>query len=200
MQYAFYYDQTACSQCGTCTVACKDYNDVKPGKVKWRKIHEHAFKETGVFPNIVSQPLVYSCNHCADPACVKACTVGAITKRAEDGIVIIDRKKCINLRLCVTACPYGAPQIADDTQEVTKSDWQVPHPTQKCTFCLDRWKENKKPICVMSCQQRALDAGPDDYIRVTYPEAVFATEAAGFPSDLANGSRTGPNLYIKKRS
>lgn len=44
MQYIFYFDQTRCSECGTCVVSCKDWNSVKPGKVKWRKIHDYDTK------------------------------------------------------------------------------------------------------------------------------------------------------------
>ncbi len=201
MQYAFFFDQTACTECGTCTVACKDWNDVKPGKVNWRRIFMHDKREelTGEFPNIVSRPLVYSCNHCDNPACVTACAAGAVSKRSEDGIVIVDRSRCRGYASCVSACPFGAVQIADDSQEYTKSAWLTAHPAQKCTFCRDRLNGNKKPTCVMSCPQRALDAGPLDYILQTHPDAVRATEAEGIPSDSANGRNTGPNLYIKKR-
>lgn len=201
MQYAFYFNQTACTECSTCTVACKDWNDVKPGKVKWRQIHRHDYREEITeYPNITFRPLVYSCNHCTEPACVSACAANAISKRSEDGVVLVDRNKCQSLKLCISACPYGAIQLAGDEQESTNSAWLTGHPAQKCTFCIDRWNSDKKPACVTSCPQRALDAGPLDYILHTYPEAVPATEALGFPSDLVNGSRTGPNLYIKKRS
>lgn len=51
----------------------------------------------------------------------------------------------------------------------------------------------------MSCPQRALDAGPKDYILQRYPDAVPAVEVDGFPNDIFNGGHTSPNLYIKKR-
>ena len=37
IQYAFYFDQTRCMSCNSCTVACKDWNQVEPGPVAWRK-------------------------------------------------------------------------------------------------------------------------------------------------------------------
>lgn len=199
MQYVFYFDQTRCSECGTCTVACKDWNGIKPGEVKWRRIFKHDNRETGEFPNIKLHPLVYSCQHCEKPACVQACSVNAISKRDKDGIVLVDRNKCQGIQTCVSACPYGAIQIADDMQEKTSDSWLTPHPAQKCTFCLDRWNNNQKPTCVMSCPQRALDAGPIDYILQRYPEAVPAVEIEGVPEDSYNNTHTGPNLYIKKR-
>ena len=34
------------------------------------------------------------CNHCLNPACVAACPSGAIYKRGEDGVVLINQEKC----------------------------------------------------------------------------------------------------------
>ena len=46
------------------------------------------------------------CNHCLNPACVAACPSGALYKRGEDGIVLVDQKRCRGWRACVPACPY----------------------------------------------------------------------------------------------
>jgi nitrate reductase beta subunit len=46
------------------------------------------------------------CNHCTHPACLEACPRGAIYKRDEDGIVLIDDKQCKGFRFCMEACPY----------------------------------------------------------------------------------------------
>ena len=199
MQYVFYFDQNSCSECGTCVVACKDWNGVNPGPVSWRKVYRHEKRETGSYPNLVIRPLVYSCNHCEEPACVQSCSAGAISKRSEDGIVIVNRNKCQSLKSCVDACPYNAVQIADSNQELPDNDKLTPHPAQKCTFCLDRWSKGDKPICVMSCPQRALDAGPLDEILRLYKDVVPATEAEGFPEDLYGSKHTKPNLYMTRR-
>ena len=34
------------------------------------------------------------CNHCLNPACVASCPSGAIYKRGEDGVVLINQKVC----------------------------------------------------------------------------------------------------------
>ena len=47
-----------------------------------------------------------TCNHCLNPACVAACPSGAIYKRGEDGVVLLDQEKCRGWRMCVSACPY----------------------------------------------------------------------------------------------
>jgi len=65
---------------------------------------------------------------------------------------VAEAGRCLNCagHLCKDACPYSAPQFADE--EKAKM--------QKCDMCFDRWDEGKKPICVEACPPRALDAGP----------------------------------------
>jgi nitrate reductase beta subunit len=46
------------------------------------------------------------CEHCLNPTCVAACPSGAIYKREDDGIVLIDQEKCRGWRMCVSGCPY----------------------------------------------------------------------------------------------
>ncbi len=181
-QMAFYFDQNRCMGCHACVVACKDWNGVNPGPADWRRL---TVEESGVFPKITVFNLVMSCNHCTNPACVAACPVGAIYKREEDGIVIVDRSICQDLRACVAVCPFGAPQFADDKSEPVKDpSWAVAHPMQKCTFCWDRLEEGKAPACVASCPQRALDYGTVDELWAKYPNAQKTV--VGFPdSDTA---------------
>jgi len=71
-----------------------------------------------------------------------------------------EAERCLNCagHLCKDVCPYGAPQFADE--EKAKM--------QKCDLCLERWPENKKPICVEACPLRALDAGPLEELKATY--------------------------------
>ena len=115
-----------------------------------------------------------TCFHCAEPPCVPACPVGAITKREEDGVVVEDREACLGkdeCELCLGACPYDAPQFgAEDNAKM-----------QKCDFCLDKLAENKPPICVAACPMRALDAGPIDELRAKYGDKK---EAEGFAYSL----------------
>ena len=68
--------------------------------------------------------------------------------------------RCLNCagHLCKDVCPYGAPQFADE--EKAKM--------QKCDYCLDRFAENRKPICVEACPVRALDSGELDELRAKY--------------------------------
>ncbi|TAK68800.1 MAG: 4Fe-4S dicluster domain-containing protein [Betaproteobacteria bacterium] len=79
------------------------------------------------------------CNHCAHPACVQVCPVGA-TYKTEDGVVLIDHDYCIGCRYCVQACPYGARYF---NEEKGVSD--------KCTWCYHRITKGLQPACVEVC-------------------------------------------------
>jgi anaerobic dimethyl sulfoxide reductase subunit B (iron-sulfur subunit) len=201
-QMAFYFDQSRCMGCHTCTVACKDWNDVQPGQSNWRRLET---KEQGTFPNVEVFNLVMSCNHCANPACTAACPVGAIYKRKEDGIVVVNRDLCQDIRACAVACPYGAPQFGDDKSEPVKKDsWAVDHPMQKCTFCWDRLDDGLAPACVASCPQRALDYGTADEINAKYPNAVRTVIGLPDTDKDSNGNvldsgNTVPSIYFKAK-
>ena len=153
MQLGLYFDQSRCSGCFTCIVSCKDWHDTPAGPVFGMRV---ATIEQGRFPNVSVNFLTNSCYHCAEPPCVPACPVGAIRKREEDGIVVVDRETCLGFAscggACQVACPYDAPQFE------AEPDAKM----EKCDLCLDRWSKGKKPVCVEACPMRALDAGPLD--------------------------------------
>ena len=91
MQLGFYFDQTRCTGCCTCVVACKDWHDVPAGPASWRRV---ITIEEGDFPNLFVAFLTTSCCHCDQPACISVCPVQAIYKG--EGQVLIDYKRCIN--------------------------------------------------------------------------------------------------------
>ncbi len=180
MQMGFYFDQTRCTGCYTCTVACKDWHDIPAGPASWRQV---LTIEKGKFPNLFVAFLSTSCYHCAQPLCASACPVGAISKRQEDGIVVVNREECLgkdSCELCKLACPYEVPQFG--AEENAKM--------QMCNLCLDRLAENKKPICVAGCPMRALDAGPMEELRAKYGEIK---EAEGF----IFSAETRPSIVFK---
>ncbi|MFC1928889.1 4Fe-4S dicluster domain-containing protein [Chloroflexota bacterium] len=174
MQYGIYFDQNRCVGCFTCVVACWDWHDVPAGPASWIRV---TTIEKGKYPDLFVAFLAMTCSHCLKPACIPACPVNAITKREEDGIVIVDRETCLgkdSCSLCLEACPYNAPQFG--AEENAKM--------QKCNLCVDRWAESKKPICVEGCPMRALDAGPIDELRAKYGD-VRSTEGFVYYEDLA---------------
>ena len=74
------------------------------------------------------------CNHCTYPACLSACPRGAIYKRSEDGIVLIDQSRCRGYRKCVGQCPYKKPMFRATTRV-----------SEKCIACYPRI-EGKDPL------------------------------------------------------
>jgi len=183
MQLAFYFDQTRCTGCYTCVVACKDWHDVPAGPASWRRV---LTIERGEYPNPFVAFLSTACYHCTEPACIPACPANAISKREEDGIVVVDREACLgrdDCGLCLEACPYEAPQFgAEQNAKV-----------QMCNLCIERWGEGKKPICVAGCPTRALDAGPIEEMESNYGKAH---QAVGFTYD----DKLQPSVLFKPKS
>ncbi len=150
MRPAFYFNDARCTGCYACVVACKDWHDIPPGPVAFRRV---VVTEEGRYPRVSVRFTSTACHHCDKPLCMAACPAEAISKRVEDGIVVVDGARCLGKdacgAACQKACPHGAPQFGTE-----------PNPRmQKCDLCCDRWAEGKRPICVEACPMRALDAG-----------------------------------------
>ena len=80
------------------------------------------------------------CNHCTYPACLAACPRGAIYKRPEDGIVLVDQKNCRGYRECVRACPYKKVFFNSHTRV-----------SEKCIGCFPAGEEGQQPRCFTEC-------------------------------------------------
>lgn len=91
MQKGFYFNQARCTGCYACSVACKDYHNTPAGPANWMQVK---YREAGNFPNLFVSHQVTPCYHCANPVCSIVCPNDAISKRDEDGVVIVDRDKC----------------------------------------------------------------------------------------------------------
>ena len=140
-QYGFSFAKDRCVQCYGCEVACKSWRNGETG-VRWRRVSNIWY---GRYPNVKNGSASVSCMHCADPECVKTCPVKAIAKRAEDGIVVVDREKCIGCKICLKSCPFGTPQFGTDGK------------MQKCDMCLGLVELGKEaPPCAETCPTKAL--------------------------------------------
>jgi len=97
VQLGFFFDQTRCTGCYACQVACKDWHDIPAGPSSWMRV---THIEEGKFPHLFAAYLINMCYHCADPPCIPVCPAEAITKRDEDGVVVVDREKCKETARC----------------------------------------------------------------------------------------------------
>ncbi|MEV0425648.1 nitrate reductase subunit beta [Micromonospora sp. NPDC050495] len=114
------------------------------------------------------------CEHCLNPACVSACPSGAMYKRAEDGIVLVDQDRCRGWRMCVSACPYKKVYVNHATGKA-----------EKCTFCFPRIEAGQPTICSETCVGRLRYLGI-----VLYDEdAVLAAASVADERDLLDAQR-----------
>ena len=182
-QLGFYLDQTACTGCKACQIACKDKNNLPVG-INWRRVAEYSGgtwsqdeSEDTFKPNVFTYYTSVACNHCEDPICIRVCPTKAMHK-GEDGIVSIDASVCIGCRYCEWACPYSAPQFRADKGVMSK-----------CNFCQDFLAEGREPACVSACPSRVLDFGEIDDLRKKHGDRADI-------EPLPDPSITKPNLVI----
>ncbi|WP_232514484.1 nitrate reductase subunit beta [Cellulomonas sp. CW35] len=106
------------------------------------------------------------CEHCLNPSCMASCPSGAIYKRAEDGIVLVDQDRCRGWRQCVTGCPYKKIYFNHKTGKA-----------EKCTFCYPRLEVGLPTVCAETCVGRLR------YIGVFLYDADRVTQAASVPDE-----------------
>jgi nitrate reductase beta subunit len=106
------------------------------------------------------------CEHCLNPACVAACPSGAMYKRAEDGIVLVDQDACRGWRMCVTGCPYKKVYFNHRTGKA-----------EKCTLCYPRIEVGLPTVCSETCVGRLR------YLGLFLYDADKVTAAAATPNE-----------------
>ncbi len=108
------------------------------------------------------------CEHCLNPACAASCPSGAIYKRTEDGIVLVDQDACRGWRQCITGCPYKKVYFNHRTGKA-----------EKCTFCFPRVEVGIPTVCSETCVGRLR------YIGLVLYDADKVAQAAANPDDQA---------------
>ncbi|MDO5682305.1 MAG: nitrate reductase subunit beta [Propionibacteriaceae bacterium] len=167
---------------------------------------KYAYEQTFMFyvPRI--------CEHCLNPSCMASCPSGAIYKRAEDGIVLVDQDRCRGWRQCVTGCPYKKVYFNHRTGKA-----------EKCTFCYPRLEVGLPTVCAETCVGRLRYIGvilydadavsaaasvPDEQdlyaaqldlmLDPNDPEVIAAARREGIPEDWLEAARRSPIYALAK--
>ncbi|MBZ0162184.1 MAG: 4Fe-4S dicluster domain-containing protein [Notoacmeibacter sp.] len=127
-----------------------------------------------------SRELPVMCQHCDEPPCVDVCPTGASFKRA-DGIVLVDKHRCIGCRYCMMACPYKARSfiheaLIDQKPHAPRGKGTV----ESCTLCVHRIDSGRNPACVESCN--ATGGGAMMFGDLNDPESAIAKRVAELAS------------------
>ncbi len=160
----------------------------------------------GEYENTFMMYLPRLCEHCLNPACVASCPSGAIYKREEDGVVLIDQEKCRGWRMCVSGCPYKKIYY----------NWESGK-SEKCTFCYPRIESGMPTVCSETCvgrirylgvmlydadkiEEAASVAGETDlydaqlgvFLDPNDPAVIAAAREEGVPEDWIDAARRSP--------
>ena len=145
------------------------------------------------------------CNHCLNPSCVASCPSGALYKRGEDGIVLLNQEQCRAWRSCVSACPY----------KKTYFNWSTGK-SEKCILCFPRLETGEAPACFHSCVGRIrylgnvlydadrihesalrpdrelVDASRDLILDPHDPDVIAAARRSGVPDGVVESAQRSP--------
>jgi molybdopterin-containing oxidoreductase family iron-sulfur binding subunit len=148
-------DTNKCADgCTACVDACNDEHGLEGhGRPEtdavWIRPVKLLDKQTGR-----ENRLVMMCQHCEHPPCVDVCPTTASFKRV-DGIVLVDRHRCIGCRYCMMACPYKARSfvheaLADQSLNAPRGKGCV----ESCTLCVHRVDEGvMQTACQEACEK-----------------------------------------------
>jgi Fe-S-cluster-containing dehydrogenase component len=103
IKWGMVIDLAKCLGCHACTIGCVAENRLPPGVV-YRPVLD---EEVGTYPSVRRRFTPRPCVQCQNPPCVKVCPVKA-TYKNEQGVVVMDYKRCIGCRYCLVSCPYAA--------------------------------------------------------------------------------------------
>ena len=199
--YVMVIDLQLCTGCNTCSVACKQENNLPEG-VWWTQVitvgSNGDESPQGSDPHLSLEYLPLACQHCVNGPCVEVCPTSA-TFRRDDGLVMQDPSLCIGCRYCMLVCPFTSVRVFAEGEP----HYVLPFPTggnplvhrgrtvEKCTFCAHRLAQGLQPACVDVCPARARTFGDLDD-----PESDVARLLRSRPHfQLLAEKGTAPSVY-----
>lgn len=179
-------------------------------------VHESGYRDPNMagieesvrmeFEQVFMMYLPRICEHCINPPCVSSCPSGAMYKREEDGIVLVDQNACRSWRFCVSSCPYKKVYF----------NWQT-NKAEKCTLCFPRIEQGLPTICSETCvgrirylgvmfydadrveaaasvtdEQDLYESQLDIFLDPSDPEVIAAARAANIPEDWIEYAQRSP--------
>lgn len=190
---AMLIDESQCTACRGCQVACKQWNDREgwlysrtrnwgsyenPPDLSpqtWTRIKFTEYEGSDGFRWLF---LKEGCMHCGNPACVAVCPTGALKQQA-NGLVTLEPELCNGCGYCTQFCPFHIPRL--EANVLTGQG-----KSSKCVFCQDRVTNGLLPACVKTCPAKALDFGDREEMVAKGLARVDELKARGF---------TQANLY-----
>jgi formate dehydrogenase iron-sulfur subunit len=198
-------DLSRCVGCNSCQRACTSANDLHPtgDELNTLSAETYTYVQREDLGDGQTRFIKRACMHCLHPACVGACTVGALHQTPE-GVIVFDDKKCIGCRYCQYACPFSVPQF----------EWEKTLGTiRKCQSCIERLRAGEQPACVAACPAGTLKYGkradllleaharikgqPDFYIDHVYGEHEVGGTGRLYISDVSFAALGFPMLDTK---
>jgi len=125
-----------CIWCRSCELICSLYRE--------RECNPMLSRIRILLDIFEAEAQVSVCRQCDDPACLKACPVGAIRVDDRTGAYILSEDACTACGLCAEACPYNSERKILFYNPAKNA-------YAKCDLCLGQVQ------CVQICPSKALE-------------------------------------------
>jgi Fe-S-cluster-containing dehydrogenase component len=147
-----FLDPSRCIGCRACVAACRECDTHKGESMIFIDYIDRG-------NTVATSPTL--CMHCEEPLapCAQVCPAQAILVSADGVVHQADESRCINIRNCVYACPFGVPKYDGPARLM-----------RKCNLCYDRTVVGLPPMCASVCPTQAIFYG-------TYEEWLAAGRA-----------------------